>query len=112
MKKEIFIDVNGTQVLDLTPDHERALALVDLSIVQRLAKLLPTSNLSNIKNTLVDKITFQCHTLEDLVETLEEEVAFHKTVNLLKAYEGLKEEYDRKPNLSLEDMGFEKSTEE
>lgn len=111
MKKETFIDVNGAQVLDLTPDHQRELALVDLGIVRRLAKLLPTSNLSNIKSTLIDRITFQCHTLEDLVGTLEEEVAFHKTVNLLKAYEGLKEEFERRPQRWAE-PDLEKSTEE
>jgi len=28
-----FIDVNGQQVVDLTPDYERALALVDMDVL-------------------------------------------------------------------------------
>jgi len=31
-----FIDVNGQQVVDLTPDYERALALVDMDVYLKL----------------------------------------------------------------------------
>ena len=36
-----WIDINGAQVVDVTPDHHRELALVDLEVLNKLTKLLP-----------------------------------------------------------------------
>ena len=41
---EKFVDVNGNQVMDLTPDMNRALALVDLDVLIKLTSYLGKSN--------------------------------------------------------------------
>lgn len=80
-----FINVNGAQVADLTPNHDRALALVDFAIVKRLSMYLPTADLWTVKQEMMRFIEY-CDTLEDYIKGLEEEVAFHKTVNLLQSF--------------------------
>ena len=39
-KEEKFVDVNGFQVMDLTPDMHRAFALVDLEVLVKLTSYL------------------------------------------------------------------------
>lgn len=45
MEKIKFIDVNGQQVVDLTPNYERPLALVDMDVLHKLTALLPKADL-------------------------------------------------------------------
>lgn len=81
--KQKFIDVKGAQVMDLTPDHERQLALVDLKVLNRLTEHLPTSDHFTMKRNLRNRI-MDTENLEALVRECEEFVAFHKTVNLIQ----------------------------
>ena len=78
-----FIDVNGAQVADLTPNHERALAIVDLAVLKKLTNLLKSADLYKIKLDLKNAID-DCDTMETYVAILDEEVAFHTTVNMIK----------------------------
>ena len=36
-----WVEINGAQVVDVTPDHHRELALVDLEVLNKLTELLP-----------------------------------------------------------------------
>ena len=84
MIKEKFVDVNGAQVMDLTPDHERALALVDLKVLNKLANLLPKANTYEIVQEFASDIQSCDGQLKVAIETAEEFVAFHKSVNLIR----------------------------
>lgn len=83
MKNEKFVDVNGAQVMDLTPDYDRPLALVDLTVIKKLADLLPSTSTSRILNRHANDIS-ACGSLEEAVMISKEFVAFHETVNLIK----------------------------
>jgi hypothetical protein len=78
-----FIDVNGAQVADLTPNHERALALVDLKVLGRLTSLLQTTDLYSVKRKIKGLIN-DAKTLEEYVAVIDEELAFQTTVNLIQ----------------------------
>jgi hypothetical protein len=78
-----FFDLNGEQVADLTPNHERPLALVDLEVLGKLTDLLKTSDLYSIKRALKSLIN-DANDIEKYVSILDAEVAFHKTVNLIQ----------------------------
>tara|TARA_R110000868_G_scaffold38320_1_gene134313 strand:+ start:4112 stop:4435 length:324 start_codon:yes stop_codon:yes gene_type:complete len=78
-----FFDLNGEQVADLTPNHERPLALVDLEVLGKLTDLLKTSDLFSIKRALKSLIN-DANDIEKYVSILDAEVAFHKTVNLIQ----------------------------
>tara|TARA_R100001460_G_scaffold10977_3_gene25793 strand:- start:89 stop:451 length:363 start_codon:yes stop_codon:yes gene_type:complete len=88
---EKFVDVNGFQVMDLTPDMHRALALVDLDVLVKLTSYLGKASIRNIKHDLVEELR-NVHpstggdkdALQKLVHICDEFVAFHKTVNLIK----------------------------
>ena len=89
-KEEKFVDVNGFQVMDLTPDMNRALALVDLEVLIKLSSYLGKASINNIKHDLIDELrtvspsTGDKDALQKLVWICDEFVAFHKTVNLIK----------------------------
>ena len=83
MEETKFIDVNGAQVADLTPNHERQLALVDFEVLNRLASTLKTADLFRLKSALRNTLS-DVDTIEEYVKILDAEVAFHKTVNLIK----------------------------
>ena len=78
-----FIDVNGQQVVDLTPDYEIALALVDMDVLHRLTALLPKADLHEIKRGLKVKIS-AARSIEDMIDMWEDFIAFHKSVNLIQ----------------------------
>ena len=80
-----IIEVNGAQVIDLTPNHDRPLALVDFETIKRLSHFLPHAKFQDIKRDTIFMIEHS-ETLEDYVRVLDAEVAFHKTVNLLQSY--------------------------
>ena len=83
MEKIKFIDINGQQVVDLTPNYERPLALVDMDVLHRLTTLLPKADLYEIKRSLKVKIS-AARSVEDVVLTCEEFTAFNTSVNLIK----------------------------
>lgn len=86
---EKFVDVNGNQVMDLTPDMNRALALVDLDVLIKLTSYLGKSNVYEVKRDLlyllrqVDSNGGK-ESLQALVHIASEFVAFHNTVNLIQ----------------------------
>ena len=83
MNQEVkFVDVDGAQVMDLTPDYERPLALVDLDVLKRLTKLLPTASIYGITRSMISSLR-GVHSIEEYVAMLSEELAFHTTVNLI-----------------------------
>lgn len=91
-KEEKFVDVNGFQVMDLTPDMNRALALVDLEVLIKLSSYLGKANFSTIKHALINELRMVSPStdengltnLQQLVHICEEFTAFHKTVNLIQ----------------------------
>ena len=76
--------------MDLTPDMNRALALVDLEVLIKLSSYLGKASIRTIKHDLVEELrnvspsTGDKGALQKLVEICEEFAAFHKTVNLIK----------------------------
>ena len=76
------ITIEGKNVINLTPDFNRRLALVDLQVLNRLTEHLPVSDHFVMKRNLRDKI-MNTENLEELVKECEDFVAFHKTVNLI-----------------------------
>ena len=93
MKKNLekFVDVNGFQVMDLTPDMNRALALVDLDVLIKLTSYLGKASIRNIKHDLVQELRdvspstgSDKDALQKLVHICDEFAAFHKTVNLIR----------------------------
>jgi hypothetical protein len=83
MKDIKWIDINGAQVVDITPDHHRELALVDLEVLNKLTKLLPLADLYEIKKGFKNEIS-SARSIEHLVKVCENFTAFHKTVNLIQ----------------------------
>ena len=88
---EKFVDVNGFQVMDLTPDMNRALALVDLEVLIKLSSYLGKASIRTIKYDLIEELRSVSPSaggdkdaLQKLVWICDEFVAFHKTVNLIK----------------------------
>ncbi len=87
---EKFVDVNGFQVMDLTPDMHRALALVDLEVLVKLTSYIGKASFRTIRHDLVEELRDAnsdkngATPLQQLVHICEEFTAFHKTVNLIK----------------------------
>ena len=51
-----WIDIDGNQVIDLSPDYNRPLALVDLTVLNKLTDLLPKGDFSSIRHGLRGQI--------------------------------------------------------
>lgn len=77
-----YIEINGMQVLDATPDYNRPLALVDVAVLRRLTDLLPKTDFSNIRHNLREQI-MNTNNLEQLVDVCADFIAFQKSVNLI-----------------------------
>lgn len=77
------IDIEGNQVIDLTPDYNRPLALVDAKVLKQLTDLLPRNNFSGIRHTLRERI-MKAENLEELVRVTEDFTAFHKSVSFIR----------------------------
>ena len=90
--KTKFVDLNGFQVMDLTPDMDRPLALVDLDVLIRLASNLGRTNVYKIQRDLISDVRNVDTTsrdnskeaLQELVHICSEFMAFHRTVNLIQ----------------------------
>lgn len=80
---EKYINIEGNQVIDLTPDYNRPLALVDLTVLNKLTALLPKESFSNIRHNFREQI-MNTNNLEQLVQASEEFIAFHRSVNLIR----------------------------
>lgn len=77
-----FVDVDGQQVLVLTPDYQRPSAIVDLEVIQRLASYLPKANLDDIRSIFITTLHL-ANNISEYVDVVAEELAFHKSVNLI-----------------------------
>lgn len=81
------ISVNGEEMINLSPDlNDRKKAIVDLAVIKRLAKLLPKADARDIISNMRERLR-DIYTLEDYVEILKDEVAFHESVNLINEVE-------------------------
>ena len=78
-----YVNIEGNQVIDLTPDYNRPLALVDLTVLNKLTELLPKSDFSSIRHNFREQI-MNTSNLEQLVQASEDFIAFHRTVNLIR----------------------------
>ena len=86
---EKFVDINGAQVMDLTPDYNRPLALVDLDVLIKITSYLGKSNVYQVKRDLLHDLRnvdteHGKESLQSLVHIASEFVAFHNTVNLIQ----------------------------
>jgi len=77
------INIDGNQVIDLTPDYNRPLALVDLTVLNKLTDLLPIGNFNSIRHSLREQIMITDN-LQELVKVAEDFVTFHNSVNLIR----------------------------
>lgn len=78
---------NGQQEVPvLAPEFNINLALVDINVIKRLAEQLPDVPLAKIKDHLMVKIE-AANNLQRMLTVIEEELAFHKSVNLITTYE-------------------------
>lgn len=82
--EKVSINLNGTntEVMNLVPTLEGELAIVNLSVIQRLARLLPSANFRDISLSMVLAIE-KTESMKEYVALLEDELAFHTTVNLI-----------------------------
>ena len=78
-----YINIEGNQVIDLTPDYNRPLALVDITVLNKLTQLLPKGDFNSIRHNFREQIMNTIN-LEQLVQTSEDFIAFHRTVNLIR----------------------------
>jgi hypothetical protein len=78
-----YVDINGNQVIDLTPDYNRPLALVDLTVLNTLTALLPKADFGNIRHGFRERI-MSTNNLEELVQASEDFISFHRSVNLIR----------------------------
>jgi hypothetical protein len=78
-----YVNINGNQVIDLTPDYNRPLALVDLQVLNKLTELLPRADFGGIRHGLRERI-MNTQDLAQLVETCEDFISFHRSVNLIR----------------------------
>ena len=78
-----YVNIEGNQVIDLTPDYNRPLALVDLTVLNKLTQLLPKGDFSSIRHNFREQI-MNTNNLEELVQASEDFIAFHRSVNLIR----------------------------
>ena len=78
-----YVNIEGNQVIDLTPDYNRPLALVDITVLNKLTQLLPKGDFNSIRHNFREQI-MNTNNLEQLVQTSEDFIAFHRTVNLIR----------------------------
>jgi hypothetical protein len=78
-----YVNIEGNQVIDLTPDYNRPLALVDITVLNKLTELLPKGDFSSIRHNFREQI-MNTSNLEQLVQASEDFIAFHRTVNLIR----------------------------
>jgi hypothetical protein len=51
-----YISVNNNQVIDLTPDYNRPLALVDLTVLNKLTQMLPKADFGSIRHNFREQL--------------------------------------------------------
>jgi hypothetical protein len=81
------ITMNGVEleVPSFVPELTGQLAIVHLSVLQRLAALLPKASLETIKTRIANDI-YRCPNIEAIITVLENELAFQTSVNQIRLY--------------------------
>lgn len=76
--------INGQKVADLKIVlQKRNFALVDIGVLQRLVDNLSTATTDEIRDGIKRKLD-KCYSVEQLVDTMAEEVAFRRTITGLQ----------------------------
>lgn len=83
--EQALSSVDGETVISFVPDGTEKLAIIPLAILQRLADLLPKTNLEQYKTIACDAIG-RSKDLKTIVTFYEQEVSFHNSVNLIQEY--------------------------
>lgn len=76
---------NGKEVLNFTPDIDGELAVVHLSVLKKLTRLLSLDSDRNIINEQIENLK-KCEDIEDAVVVQKDFISFHETVNLIQTY--------------------------
>lgn len=81
------ITMNGVEleVPSFVPELTGQLAIVHLSVLQRLAALLPNASLETIRKRICDDI-LMTKNISELIMVLENELAFQTSVNQIRLY--------------------------
>jgi hypothetical protein len=85
--KTAKITMNGVdlQVPSFVPELTGQLAIVHLSVLQRLAALLPNASFKTIKERIAHEVSMT-ESLDQLIMLLENELAFQTSVNQIRFY--------------------------
>lgn len=89
--EQVLSSANGENIVSFVPENSRAIAIVDLKVLKKLVKQLPSVPLTTIKNALANEI-LDTDTLNELMELLEDEIAFHKSVNDIQEFSAPKDD--------------------
>ena len=81
-------------VNDIPDDRETA--VIDLATLQRLAHNLVGADMKEIVNRFIQKIrpSTSLKSIEEYIKLLDDESAFHKTVNTITEYENYRKEQE------------------
>jgi len=82
-KSTISLNGQDQEVTNLVPNIEGELAIVSLPVLKRLAALLPEANFHDIKAKVMNSVS-NTENMPDMTAVLEDELTFHKTVNLIR----------------------------
>lgn len=86
IKTKSYLERNWNEaqrIIDVTPDHDRELALIDLSFIIRLTEVLPKGDLYEIKKGLKANIV-NARCIEAIVKACEDFIEFHRTIDLIQ----------------------------
>lgn len=92
MKQEIkTIDIDGVEASVLVADlnEGQKLSVITNSLLQRLTKLLPKAKTREVISEFVDKLRDYNNSepkIEGFVQMLQEELDFHKSVNMINEF--------------------------
>lgn len=81
----IISQADGKNVISFVPDNSRSIAIVDLKVLLKLVTQLPSVPLDKIKEALIHEMQDTLN-IEEYIALLEEEIAFHKSVNLIEEH--------------------------
>lgn len=86
MKKYEEIHVTEDQVaVSMVPALEGQLAIVYFDTIMRLASYLPKANWRQIRDEIIQDLQNSAG-LENILEIMENEIKFHKSVNIIQEY--------------------------
>lgn len=82
-----YTTVEGQEMINLLPNNQsRQAAIIDFSVLQRIIAHLPQVDLYTIRGRFMDKLK-DTDSIEQYIQVVEDELAFHKTVNVIRTVE-------------------------